>query len=178
MHKTKNFVTYHRKIEGKTNYRKRLKLLVSGTPRLVVRVTNKNVVAQVIEYSPDGDKIIVTAHSSVLKKYGWNHSTSNLPAAYLTGFLAGKLAIAKKVDHAILDTGLQSTVKGSKLYATLKGAIDSGLDIPASDVIFPAEDRLKGKHIVDYAKAKPMKTNVADMGKTFEDVKSKITKGK
>ena len=64
-------VPLRRRREGKTNYRKRLKLLLSGRPRLVVRVTNNRVIAQIVEYDPKGDKVVVGVDSSMLREYGW-----------------------------------------------------------------------------------------------------------
>jgi len=107
---------YRRKAEGKTDYRRRLKLLISGIPRLVIRRTNKNMIVQVVEYSDDGDHVLLTANSSELKKLGWKHATANLPAAYLTGMLAAKKAKEKKVKKAIVDLGLQPK-SCSRLYA-------------------------------------------------------------
>jgi large subunit ribosomal protein L18 len=80
---------------------------------------------------------------------GWKHSTKNLPASYLTGLLLAKKAQEKGVKDAILDLGLQTPLKGSRLYAALKGVIDGGLDVPASEEVFPNEDRLKGSHVAD-----------------------------
>ncbi|MHA2075285.1 MAG: 50S ribosomal protein L18, partial [Candidatus Hodarchaeales archaeon] len=34
----------------------------------------------------------------------------------------------------------------------LKGIIDSGIDIPHSEKVFPDENRMNGQHIADYAK--------------------------
>jgi len=170
MAKQKKFIPYRRKLSGRTNYRKRLKLLVSGSPRLVVRKTNKNVVVQIVNYGEDGDKVLVTANSTELKKLGWNYATGNLPAAYLTGLLAGKKAVGKKVENAIVDLGLQTPAKGSRLYAAIKGACDAGLKVSCSDEAFPSEDRIKGKHIASYNK------KAADIEKGFEDLKNKILK--
>ena len=82
-------VKFRRRRENKTNYKKRLNLIKSKEIRLVLRPTNKYVIAQLVEFHQDGDKIIVSANSKDLKKYGWNISCSNTPAAYLTGFLCG-----------------------------------------------------------------------------------------
>lgn len=175
MKKVKKFIPYHRKIEGKTNYKKRLVLLKSGDTRIIVRKTNKHIIVQFANYLPDGDKVIVTANSAELKKFGWTYATGNLPAAYLTGLLAAKKAKAKKVSRAIVDLGLQVPAKGSRLYAAVKGAIDAGVEIPAGDTIFPTDDRLSGKHIVDFAKSgQSFKVNPTTMDKTFADVKKKI----
>lgn len=162
------FVPYRRKREGRTNYRKRLKLLVSGTTRMSVRKTNKHIIVQFIQYSDKGDHVIVTATSENLKKSGWNHATGNLPASYLTGLMAGKLALKKNVKDAIVDLGLQIPSSGSRLYAAVKGAIDAGVKIPCSQEAFPSEDRLTGKHISDYRKN--------DILKVFQEVKAKLSK--
>ena len=63
--------------------------------------------------------------------------------------LAGKKAREKNVDSAVLDLGLQTSTKGSRIYAALKGVIDSGISVPHSEDILPGEDRIKGKHISD-----------------------------
>lgn len=158
------FLPYRRKRNGRTNYKKRLTLLVSGSSRIVIRKTNKNMIVQIVDYSDKGDTVIVNANSSELKKLGWDHATGNLPAAYLTGMLAAKKALKKKVNSAIVDLGLQIPSKGSRLFAAVKGAIDGGLDVKASDEAFPNEERLKGSHIN------------AQVSKMFDDVKSKISK--
>lgn len=166
----KKFVPYRRKTEGRTNYKKRLKLLVSGTPRIVVRKTNKNIIVQLVKYAENGDNVIVTANSFELKKLGWTHATGNLPAAYLTGLIAGKKSLSKDVKNAIVDLGLQTPTHGSRIYAAIKGAIDSGMTIACSEEAFPSEDRLKGKHIADFNKKS------SEIVKSFEDMKNRIVK--
>lgn len=158
------FIPYRRKREGKTNYKKRLTLLVSGTSRIVVRKTNKNMVLQIVDYDEKGDKVIVTASSAELKKYGWDHATGNLPAAYLTGMLVARKSLKKNIKTAIVDLGLQIPSKGSRLFASVKGAIDGGLGVKCSDEAFPSEDRIKGTHIND------------SLSKMFDEVKAKIIK--
>jgi len=155
-------VKMRRRREGKTNYRKRLAYLKSGKPRAVVRKTLKYIIVQIVEYHEDGDKILVGVNSSHLRKYGWSGSFKNTPAAYLTGYLAGKLALKKGINEAVLDIGLQSPVKGSRVFAALKGLVDAGLNVPHSEEVYPSEDRIKGKHISD------------DVAKMFEEVKSKM----
>jgi large subunit ribosomal protein L18 len=169
-------VPYRRKREGKTNYKKRLKLLVSGVPRIVVRKTNKHIIVQVVNYSENGDSIVVTANSSQLKKLGWNFATGNLPAAYLTGLLAGRSALSKNIKNAIVDLGLQTPSHGSRLYAAVKGVIDAGLEVPCSEEALPGEDRISGKHIVEYAKVKKPARDTSGMDGSFSDLKSKIMK--
>jgi large subunit ribosomal protein L18 len=144
-------VGYRRKREGKTNYKKRLKLLLSSKARLVVRPSLRMISCQIVEYYPEGDKVIVSASSKELDKFGWKYSKGNISSAYLTGLILGKKAKAKKVKEAILDAGLFTLTKGSKIYACLKGVADSGVNVPYSAEVVPSEDRIKGKHVADYA---------------------------
>lgn len=151
-------------------------MLVSGIPRMVVRRTNKNIVIQLVEYSDQGDHVIITANSSELKKQGWKHATGNLPAAYLTGVLAAKKAMAKKMTKAIVDLGLQPPRAGSRMYAAVKGAVDAGLDIPCGKEAFPTDERITGKHIATYAKDGNFKTSPSDIEKSFDELKKKLMK--
>jgi len=143
-------VTYRRKREGRTNYKKRLLLLQSRKPRLIIRKTNKQIILQIAEYVNEGDHILCGANSIALKKIGWDYSCNNLPACYLAGLLLGKKALAKKIKMAIVDVGLQTPVAGSRIYAAVKGAIDAGMNIPASEEVFPSPDRLSGKDIAAF----------------------------
>lgn len=140
---------FRRRREGKTDYRKRLALLKSGKTRVVVRKSNKNLMVQFADYHPEGDKIITSATATALKKYGWGYSLSNVPSAYLTGLLAGKKALKKGINEGILDIGLYSPRKGSRIFAALKGVVDAGIDIPYGEEILPSEERIYGKHIND-----------------------------
>ncbi len=141
-------VKFRRRREGKTDYYRRARLLRSGLPRLVVRKTNTRVIAQVITAHPVGDRTVASAVSSELAGYGWTAGTGNLPAAYLTGLLVGLRARARGVERAILDVGLHPPVRGSKVYAALKGAVDAGLEVPHDPSVLPDEARLNGEHIV------------------------------
>jgi large subunit ribosomal protein L18 len=143
---------FRRRREGRTDYRTRRRLVLSGTPRLVIRPTNKHVAAQLIVAESRGDKVLVSAHSSELKELGWKASCGNLPAAYLTGLLVGRKAKQKGVGNAILDIGLSSRVAGSRIFALAKGALDAGLTIPIGKKALPSDDRLHGNHIVSYSK--------------------------
>jgi large subunit ribosomal protein L18 len=156
-----------RRREGKTDYRKRLKLLRSGKVRIVVRKSLKNTQIQFVKYKESGDNIIVTANSNeLIKKYNWKYSTSSTPAAYLTGLLAGKRAKDKGIDECILDIGRHPPVTGSKLFASIKGVIDAGVECPHDEEKIPNEDRIMGKHLDE--KIMPV----------LNDIKSKITGGK
>jgi large subunit ribosomal protein L18 len=152
MAKSKKYVVqFRRKREGKTDYKKRLHLLIGQKPRVIVRKSLKNVSMQIATYTATGDKIMVAAHTNELKKYGWKAGKSNLSAAYLCGFLLGKKALAKKITQGIADLGLYPPIKGSKLYAGLKGIKDAGVSINIGTKILPSDDRIAGKHIADFA---------------------------
>ncbi|MBS7647341.1 MAG: 50S ribosomal protein L18 [Candidatus Bathyarchaeia archaeon] len=147
-------VPYRRRREGKTNYRKRKALILSGKPRLVVRGSLKNILVQIVTAKPRGDEVLVSAHSrELLKKFGWRAPRGNVPAAYLTGLLCGLKAKAKGVDEAVLDIGLHSPTKGARVFAALKGVLDAGLSVPHGEEKLPDEDRIKGLHIAQYARS-------------------------
>ncbi|MCS7129497.1 MAG: 50S ribosomal protein L18 [Candidatus Caldarchaeum sp.] len=139
-----------RRRQGKTDYRKRLKLVKSGVERLVVRRTNRRLIAQLIRSKAGGDQTIITVSSDMLASYGWKASFKSTPAAYLTGVMLGKKALDKGFKQAILDMGVYRSVKGSRIYAVLKGVLDAGLHVPASEEMLPDEDRILGRHITKY----------------------------
>ncbi|MGI6483640.1 MAG: 50S ribosomal protein L18 [Methanobacterium sp.] len=162
-HGSRYKVALRRRREGKTDYGARLKLIALDKHRLVVRVTGNHTTAQIVDVELSGDQTVVSAHSQELKNMGWLASGKNTSAAYLTGYLCGKKAVKEGIDAAVMDIGLQSSTKGSRVYAVLKGAIDAGLEVPYKDVVLPDEDRVKGEHIVQYAKS----LDKADMEKKF-----------
>ena len=143
-------VPNRRRREGKTDYRKRLSILYSGKPRLIVRKTGHNIIAQVATYQEKGDRVICSAHSRELLKHGWKGSRKSIPAAYLTGLLTAIKARKLGTTQAILDIGLFRGVHGSRLFACLAGAIDGGLQIPHDKKALPSQERLNGEHIQSY----------------------------
>jgi len=146
-------VQLRRRKEGKTDYKARKALVISGKPRLVVRNTLKNVIAQIIVAKPHGDEVLVSAHSRELKKYEWKAHAGNLPSAYLTGLLCGLKAKAQGVKEVILDIGLHSPSKGARVFAMLKGVLDAGVHVPHSEEKLPDEKRIEGEHIAQYAES-------------------------
>jgi large subunit ribosomal protein L18 len=155
-------VPFRRRREGRTDYRQRQRLLRARIPRAVVRLSLKNATVQFINFEPTGDKIVASANSKELNKLGWTAATGNLPAAYLTGYLAGKRAVKSGVTEAVLDIGQKVPTKGASCFAALKGMHDAGIAIPHGAEILPSEDRIKGRHI-----------NV-DIEKMVQDVKSRL----
>jgi len=152
-------VQFRRRRENRTNYASRAKMLYGGTARLVVRRTNRYLVAQVVTSDTAQDKVIFTANSKELMKYGWPETASikNLAAGYLLGALVAAKAKKNKVEKAVLDLGLFRSTKGSRLYAIVKGAAEAGFDVPHSaDILPPMEriDRKDSKVKVDIKKIK------------------------
>lgn len=145
-------VPFRRRREGKTDYRLRKKLILSDRPRLVIRKTNKNIIAQIVRATVIGDIVITSAHSRELRrKYGWLGDLNNLPAAYLTGLLCGLKAVREGIKEAILDIGLHTPSKGAAVFAAVKGFIDAGIEVPHDESILPDESRIRGEHIAKYA---------------------------
>ena len=147
-------VLYRRKREGKTNYKKRLRLLLSDKPRLVLRISNTKIDAQIIKFDVKGDLVLLGVGSTSLKNNGWLNSTKNLPAAYLTGLKVAQMAKGKfDSEGLVFDTGLRTPLQKGKVYAFLKGALDGGLNVAhgSEEKIFPAEEKISGKDIQDYA---------------------------
>jgi large subunit ribosomal protein L18 len=140
-----------RRREARTDYGQRLRLLKSGKPRLVARKSNQHTRAQLIVTGADGDETVASATSNDLADYGWEAPTGNLPAAYLTGLLAGLRALDAGLEEAVLDIGLNTATPGSKVFAVQEGAIDAGLEIPHSDSVLAPWERTRGEHIAEYA---------------------------
>jgi large subunit ribosomal protein L18 len=152
-HSSRYKLAFKRRKEGKTDYKARLKLMGQNKYRFVVRLSNKHIIAQVVTTKTEGDETLVAVNSKELEKLGWKAGGKNISAAYLTGFLAGKKALKDGIQEATLDIGLKTSLKGSKLYAVLKGAVDSGLEIPHNESVLPADERINGEHIAKYAES-------------------------
>lgn len=180
-------VKFRRRREGKTDYYRRKSLLQSRRPRLVVRKTNTSTLVQIINANVVGDTTVASAVAKELSNYGWIASTRNLPAAYLTGLLAGLRAKSRGVKEAVLDVGLNPPIKGSRIYAALKGVIDAGLEVPHSADVLPDDSRISGEHIVAsfeyysekkdplmFTKLGKKKTNITTIPKQVETVKKAL----
>lgn len=189
MKKIKYTVRYRRRLKGKTNYKKRLRLLQSKKPRLVLRHSLNSVIAQIVGFMKEGDVVLASAHSRELKKLGWNFNGRNTSSAYLVGLIIGKKAVGKGIKEAVLDIGLKKAVKGSRLLACLKGAVDAGLNIKHAVDVLPKKERIQGKHIEDYANKLKEKKEIyqkqfsgyikagvdpTKITKVFDDIKKKI----
>jgi len=172
-------VKWRRRREGKTDYYARKRLIIqdknkynSPKYRLVVRFTNKDIVAQIIYAKLTGDIVLAAAYSHELPKYGMPVGLTNYAAAYATGLLLARRVLTKlnladkykgnstvngedynvepvadgpKPFYALLDVGLARTTTGSKIFAVLKGATDGGVEIPHSESRFVGYDKEASK---------------------------------
>lgn len=161
---------FRRKRETKTDYKRRLRLLESRKPRLVVRRSLNYIQAQIAEFDEKGDKVLASSNSKSLKKLGWKFSCDSTPAAYLVGLAIGKVALKNKIGEAVLDLGLYRSTKGNRVYAVAKGAVDAGLKVKVSGEMFPSEDRISGKHVAALGE------KFKDLPAKFEEIKQMISK--
>ncbi len=178
---------FKRRRKNLTNYERRLALIKSRKPRLVVRLSNNGCRVQVIDFDKKGDIVIADSNSLELKKYGWI-SNKNAPTVYLTTLLTLKKAKQKKIDSLVLDIGRKQTSKGAIVFACAKAALDSGVKLPYDDSKID-ENRVSAKLIAEYAKklaenqtkykkvfSHYIKAGIKpeELDKLFLDVKSKI----
>ena len=141
--------------DGKTNYRRRKAMLMGKRDYVTVLISNENTFVQVHKPKMTGDQTLASAHSRFLISKGWKGSRKNIPASYLTGYMAGKKALKAGVNNAILYTG--TNTYSQRMAAALKGVIDAGIEIPSDSETFPAEERIAGEHLTvknDFGKIK------------------------
>jgi len=171
--KTKNRAYYmrfnpkmRRRRQAKTDYQARRTLVFQDKDkynaskyRMVVRITNRNVVCQMVSSKVIGDEVLAVAYSSELSRYGLEVGLTNYAACYATGLLLARRVLkkvgldetytgtdeitgeyfceemdeeedAKSPFRAFLDVGLRPTTTGARVYAAMKGAVDGGIAIP------------------------------------------------
>ena len=120
-------------------------MLMGKSDFITVNVTNENTQVQIVKPEIKGDKVLASAHSRFLLKDGWKGSRKNIPASYLTGYMAGKKALSNGVTDAILYSGTRRYT--DRMAAALKGVIDAGVKVPADEEAFPAVERINGEHL-------------------------------
>ena len=125
---------------------------------ITVNITNENTQVQILKPGMTGDKVIASAHSRYLLEKGWKGSRKSVPAAYLTGYLAGKKALGQGAKDAILYTGTRKYTQ--RMAAALKGIIDAGVQVPASKETFPSDDRINGEHLTVKNDISKMKSTI------------------
>ncbi|KAM9888040.1 hypothetical protein OXX80_002584 [Metschnikowia pulcherrima] len=165
---------FRRRQEGKTDYYQRKRLVTqhkakysSPKYRLVVRFTNRDIIAQIVSSTITGDIVFTAAYAHELPRYGIKYGLTNWSAAYATGLLVARRALQKlgldetytgveevegeyELTEAVedaprpfkvfLDIGLQRTTTGARIFGVLKGASDGGLYVPHSAKRFPGWD--------------------------------------
>jgi large subunit ribosomal protein L5e len=100
--------------EGRTDYRQRYKLITqdknkyqSHKYRLVVRFSNRYVLCQIVYSEIAGDRVLCSAHSKELSKYGLKVGLKNFAAAYCTGLLLAR-RLLKQLGLDEIYTGVES----------------------------------------------------------------------
>jgi large subunit ribosomal protein L5e len=172
--------------------------------RLVVRITNTDVICQIVFARIIGDIVLASAYSHELPQYGVKVGLTNYAAAYCTGLLCARRALTKlglasqykgveKADGSLflvdpiedgprpfkvfLDVGLRRTSTGSRVFAAMKGAADGGVFIPHSERRFPGFDEESGKLDAEVLNKYIYGTHVADyMRQLAEDDEEKYKK--
>jgi large subunit ribosomal protein L5e len=134
---------------------------------LVVRITNTDVICQIVYAKIQGDLVLASAYAHELPRYGIKHGLTNYSACYATGLLVArrlltKLGLADKYEgqaeptgelfnvedledgpaafKCFLDVGLRRTSTGARIFAAMKGAADGGLNVPHNEKRFPGYD--------------------------------------
>lgn len=187
--KSTTSIKFRRRREAITNYKRRLELVKSGLDRVVVRKTNKRILAQVARYTPKGDLILAQANSNELAKFDWP-GRSNRATAYLTGLLLAKKYKAGSSADYILDIGLASPVKNSIPFVFAKGCIDGGMKVRGTITIeektyngsntkFITDTKAKSQERYKKQYSAYIKKSIdpESLGRMFSDVKEKIMKG-
>ena len=84
-------------LEGKTDYFARKRLIIQdknkyNAPkyRLVVRLTNTDIICQIVNAKIDGDVTLASAYAHELPRYGIKVGLKNYSAAYCTGLLLAR----------------------------------------------------------------------------------------
>jgi len=134
-------------------------MLMGRKDFVTVQISNENIQVQIHKPELSGDKVIASAHSRFLLSKGWKGSRKNIPAAYLTGYVAGKKAINKGEKNVIMYSGTRKYTQ--RMAAALKGIIDAGLEIPADPETFPADERINGEHL-------KVKNDISQMKSTID----------
>ena len=91
--------------------------------RLVVRITNKQIICQIVYAKLQGDVVLTQASSKELPRYGIKHGLTNWTAAYATGLLIArraltKLGLADKYEGVEEPTGEMLLVEPRKYRTT------------------------------------------------------------
>jgi large subunit ribosomal protein L5e len=186
-------VKYRRRRENKTDYYARRRLVAqdrnkynSPRYRLVVRLTNKDVITQIVYSKIVGDVVLAAAYAHELPLFGAKVGLTNYAACYATGLLLARRLLTKykladkhkdatevaeggqRKFKAVLDVGLARTTTGARIFAALKGAVDGGLNIPHSEKRFVGYDKEKGELNNEKLRQRLFALHVAEYQKTLK----------
>merc|ERR1711966_140156 len=116
--------------------------------------TNRQVICQIVFSLIDGDRVLTSASSNELPRYGLKVGLKNYAAAYCTGLLCARRLAKVGLDDVyegndevdgnvvstevgkttyFVDVGCKTTSTGCRIFGALKGAADGGLDVPHSE---------------------------------------------
>jgi large subunit ribosomal protein L5e len=119
--------------EGKTDYAQRKGLVVQDKNkyqipkhRLVARLTNRYVIAQIVRTGAKGDETICAANSAELTRYGLTVGLKNYPACYATGLLLARRLLASLTQTVTDEAG--KSRKGN-LGEAYKGQVEVTGDV-------------------------------------------------
>ncbi|KAJ1344798.1 hypothetical protein BSLG_000313 [Batrachochytrium salamandrivorans] len=133
---------YRRRREGKTDYYARKRLVTqaknkynSPKYRMVVRITGKNIICQIVYSKIQGDVVMCAAYAHELPSMGSSTGCVEPDGEY---YEVEPVEDGPRPFRAFLDTGLRRSTTGSRIFGALKGAVDGGLSIPYSEDRFPA----------------------------------------
>lgn len=117
-----------------------------------------------------GDKVLCSAESEELKRFGLTAGLTNYASAYCTGLLIARRLLKqvgldemysgndtingeyfnvdddmqdKRPFKALLDVGIQRTTTGARIFGALKGACDGGVNVPHTVKRFPGYTKAK-----------------------------------
>jgi len=139
-------VKLRRRRQCKTDYKARKALMVQdknkyNTPkfRIVARVTNRDVIAQVVCSKIQGDQVLAAAYSHELPKYGVKAGLTNYAACYCTGLLLARRLLAKigldkiyqgqtEVDGADFENEANEEAAGDDYKSAFRAYFDVGLN--------------------------------------------------
>ena len=155
-----------RRRRSETDYQRRMRMLRGGTPRAVVRISNKQVTCQLVSFTKEGDMILASVTGkNLVENHKWPSGASrkSVPACYMAGLLLGTKAIAAGHKTATLDIGLAASTSGGRVYAALRGMVEAGMEIPHSEFVLPSDERVNGEHI-DESLAKTVATTKKSIG--------------
>ncbi|EPB80490.1 ribosomal L18p/L5e family protein [Ancylostoma ceylanicum] len=197
-------VKLKRRRQGKTDYYARKRLTVQdknkyNTPkyRLIVRFTNKDVIAQIAYSKIEGDVIVASAYSHELPAFGIKVGLTNYAAGYATGLLLARRHLKNlKLDQtfkgqedvgvngefytveeedgrspfkAVLDVGLARTTTGCKVFAVMKGVADGGIEVPHSENRFFGYDSESKKYDAEAHRDRIFGKHVAEYMRSLKD---------